>query len=56
MLLAASQAFSKDVGLIVTFIGIGLIVNLILVYVAVQIHGERAQNREALSRRRAPRP
>jgi hypothetical protein len=56
MLLAASAAFSKDVGLIVTFVGIGVFVNVLLVYLAIQIRGERAQNREYLARRRAPGP
>jgi hypothetical protein len=46
MLLAPSAAFSKDVGLIVTFVGIGVVVNLIVVYLAVQVRGERSQNRE----------
>jgi hypothetical protein len=46
MLLAASKAFSMDVGLIATFGGIGVIVNLILVVIAVQVRGERRQNRE----------
>jgi hypothetical protein len=55
MLLAASAAFSKDVGLIVTFVGIGIVVNLILVYTGVQIRGERSQNQEHRSRR-APGP
>lgn len=55
MLLAASAAFSKDVGLIVTFIGIGVVVNVIVVYLALQIRGERGQNQEYVSsRRRAP--
>ena len=49
MLLAASAAFSKDVGLIVTFVGIGAVVNVILVYVAIQVRGERGQNQEHLS-------
>jgi hypothetical protein len=44
MLLAASQAFSKDVGLLATFLGIGVIVNVIVVFIAVQIRGERQQN------------
>ncbi|HWY89389.1 MAG TPA: hypothetical protein VNY31_01830 [Solirubrobacteraceae bacterium] len=39
-------------GLIVTFIGIGVVVNVILVYVAIQVRGERAQNREHLSSHR----
>lgn len=44
MLLAASQAVSKDVGLLATFLGIGVIVNAIVVFIAVQIRGERQQN------------
>jgi hypothetical protein len=52
MLLAASAAFSKDVGLIITFVGIGVVVNVIVVYVAIQVRGERAQNREHLSSHR----
>lgn len=46
MILAASEAFSKDVGLIITFIGIGVLVNLILLYTAVQVRGEHRENRE----------
>jgi hypothetical protein len=53
MLLAASAAFSKDVGLIITFGGIGLIVNAIVVYIAVQVRGERRQNQEYLASRRS---
>ena len=46
MLLAASAAFSKDVGLIATFGGIGVVVNVIVVYIAIQVRGERQQNEE----------
>ena len=46
MLLATSEAVSKDIGLIATFGGIGVIVTVILVIIAVQIRGERVQNRE----------
>ena len=46
MLLAASQAFSKTFGLIVTFGGIGVIVNGLIIYIAIQIRGERQQNEE----------
>jgi hypothetical protein len=45
-ILAANAAFSKDVGLIVTFIGIGIIVNIIIVLIAVLVRGEHQQNRE----------
>ena len=54
MVLAASQAFSKSVGLIITFGGIGVIVNVILIYIAVQVRGEHRQNEELLSSRRPP--
>ena len=53
MLLAASAAFSKDVGLIITFVGIGVVVNVILVYIAIQVRGERRQNQEYLTSRRS---
>ncbi|MGA2319675.1 MAG: hypothetical protein ABSG95_02875 [Solirubrobacteraceae bacterium] len=56
MLLAASAAFSKDVGLIATFGGIGVIVNVILIIIAIQVRGERRQNQEYLSSRRRPGP
>jgi hypothetical protein len=41
----ASVAVTKDIGLLATFLGIGVIVNVIVAYIAVQIHGERQQNR-----------
>lgn len=47
-MLATSVAFSKDVGLIVTFGGIGLVVNVLLVMIGLQIHGERQQNRQRI--------
>jgi hypothetical protein len=46
VVLATSQAFSKSVGLIITFGGIGVIVNVIIVFIAIQIRGERRQNQE----------
>jgi hypothetical protein len=54
MVLAASAAFSKTFGLIVTFGGIGVIVNVIIVYIAVQIRGERRQNEEYMASRKPP--
>ena len=51
MLIAASEAFSKTFGLIVTFGGIGVIVNAILIYIAIQVRGEHRQNEEYLSSR-----
>ncbi len=46
MLLAVSKAVSMDIGLIATFGGIGVIVNVILVVIAIQVRGERRENRE----------
>jgi hypothetical protein len=46
MLFAASAAFSKDVGLLATFLGIGVVVNVIVVFIAIQVRGERHQNQQ----------
>jgi hypothetical protein len=46
MVLALSKAVVVDIGLIATFVGIGVIVNVILVYVAIQIRGEHQQNKK----------
>ncbi len=54
MPLAASEAFAKTFGLVVTFGGIGVIVNVILIYIAIQIRGERRQNHEYRESRRPP--
>jgi len=54
VLIAADQAFRKTFGLVVTFGGVGLIVNVIIIYIAIQIRGERRQNEELLSSRRPP--
>ncbi len=54
-LLAASEAFTKDFGLIVVFGGIGVLVNVILILIAIQIAGERRQNKQHLAERRTRR-
>jgi hypothetical protein len=54
VVLAASQAFVKTFGLIVTFGGIGVIVNIIIVYILVQVRGERRQNEEFRASRKPP--
>jgi hypothetical protein len=46
MVLAVSEAVSKDIGLIATFAGIGVFVNVLIVFIAIQIRGERRQNQE----------
>jgi hypothetical protein len=52
MILAASAALEKTFGLIVVFGGIGVIVNAIVVYIAIQIRGEREQNKRLFAGRR----
>jgi len=54
MVLATDEAFAKTFGLIVTFGGIGVIVNVIIVYIIVQVRGERRQNEEYLASRKPP--
>jgi hypothetical protein len=44
--LAVSKAFSSTFGLIVTFGGIGVVVNVIIVYIVIQVRGEHQQNEE----------
>ena len=41
----ALSAYTADFGLLVTFLGIGLLVNALIVYVIVLVLGERAENR-----------
>jgi hypothetical protein len=50
MLLASSAAVSTDIGLLITFGGIGVIVNVIIVFIAIQVRGERQQNKEYVER------
>jgi len=46
LILAANRAVAEDVGLIATFGGLGIVVGIIVAYIAFQIRGERQQNRE----------
>jgi hypothetical protein len=47
LILAANRALAEDVGLIFTFfVLMGGVVGVLLAYIAVQIRGERAQNRK----------
>lgn len=48
--LAASPAFTFTFGLLVTFLGIGVIANVLIVYAVIQVLGERQQNEEQRSR------
>ena len=50
VMIATSAAFSKTIGLIATFGGIGVLVNVLIVYILVQVRGEQQQNQEYRSR------
>ncbi|MGA2756622.1 MAG: hypothetical protein ABSF58_04655 [Solirubrobacteraceae bacterium] len=45
-MLAVSRAVSETFGLIATFGGIGVVVNVIVVYIVIQVRGEHQQNEE----------
>jgi hypothetical protein len=47
----ASAALTKTLGLIATFGGIGVLVNVIVVYIMVQVKGERQQNEDYRAKR-----
>jgi hypothetical protein len=46
----ALSAFDSTVGLLITFGGIGIVVNGLIVYIVVQAVGERSANRRAADR------
>ena len=46
----ALSSFDATFGLLVTFGGIGLVVNALIVYIVALALGERAENRRALER------
>ena len=47
MLVAANQALGQTLALLVTFLGIGVLVNVLIIYIIAQVLAERKQNREA---------
>ncbi len=49
LVLATDYAFAKTFGLVVVFGGIGILVNVLIVLIALQIRGERQQNQARLS-------
>ena len=48
---AISHATNATICLLATFLGIGLLVNGLIVYIAVLAHGERQENRRGRERR-----
>jgi len=47
----ADQSFTMTLGLLITFIGIGLIANAIIVFILAQVRGERRENQDYLRSR-----
>jgi hypothetical protein len=45
----------EDVALLITFLGIGVVANLLIVYAVAQVLAERRQNQERASRYRETR-
>ena len=43
----ADAALGQTLALLVTFLGVGLVANILIVYAVVQVIGERRQNRES---------
>ena len=50
MIVLASTAGQFTFGLLVTFLGIGVIANVLIVYAVVQVLGERSQNQDDQAR------
>lgn len=51
MLVIADTAFQFSFGLLLTFLGIGVIANVLIGYAVAQALGERRQNQADLNRR-----
>jgi hypothetical protein len=45
-MLAFGKAFNETFGLLATFGGIGIVVNILLVYIFIQVRGEHQRNEE----------
>jgi phage shock protein PspC (stress-responsive transcriptional regulator) len=46
MLITADEATGQTIALLLTFVGIGVIVNVVIVYIVAQVLAERRQNKE----------
>ena len=51
MLLLGTSALGQTLALVATFIGIGVIVNVLIVYVVGQVWGEHQRNQQRRARR-----
>ncbi len=51
MLVLADHAFGQTLALLATFLGIGVIVNVLIVYIVAQVWGEHQRNQQRQMRR-----
>ena len=47
MLIVGDTALGQTLALLVTFLGIGILVNVLIVYIIAQVLAERQENQEA---------
>ena len=47
MLVLADEATGQTLALLATFLGIGIFVNVLVMYIVAQVMGERRQNRQS---------
>ena len=47
MFVTASSSLGYTLALLATFVGIGIVVNVLVIYIVAQVVAERKQNREA---------
>jgi hypothetical protein len=50
MLIAADEALGQTLALLITFLGIGVVVTVLIVYTIAQVAAERKQNEERRQR------
>jgi phage shock protein PspC (stress-responsive transcriptional regulator) len=50
MLVLANQATNQTIALLITFVGIGVLVNILVIYIIAQVLAERRENQERQQR------
>jgi predicted membrane protein len=50
MLVLADQATNQTIALLITFVGIGVLVNILVIYIVAQVLAERRENQERQQR------
>ena len=51
-MLITADSLGQTLALLATFVGIGLLVNILIIYILAQVFGERKQNQERRARLR----